>query len=103
MISTPVRFGHHRFGRPIHYLPHYVKLSPLSCACWASRIDFAAASRDLGDYVITERWRDVEQALAAETHILPIWLAWGSARSEVSNSDRNSGIFFPVESYTNHH
>lgn len=48
------------------------------------RADFVAASRDLADYVITERWRDVEQALAAETHILPIWLAWGSTRHEVS-------------------
>lgn len=43
----------------------------------------AAASRDLNDYVITERWRDVEQALTAETHIQPIWHAWGSAQNEV--------------------
>lgn len=47
--------------------------------------DFAtAASRDLNDYVITERWRDVEQALTGTTHILPIWKAWGNARNEVS-------------------
>lgn len=43
-----------------------------------------AASRDLNDYVITEKWRDVEQALPGETNILPIWVAWGNARNEVS-------------------
>lgn len=42
-----------------------------------------AASRDLNDYVITEKWRDVEQALEGEANILPIWLAWGSSRAEV--------------------
>lgn len=34
--------------------------------------------------MITERWRDVEQALPADTRILPIWNAWDSARDEVS-------------------
>lgn len=64
-----------------------------------NRIDFAAASRDLSDYVITERWRDVEQALDNDTHILPIWLAWGSTRSEVSNAYTwNSEVMFcPVD------
>lgn len=46
-------------------------------------LDFTAASRDLSDYVITERWRDVEQPLNASTKILSIWQAWGSARNEV--------------------
>lgn len=46
-------------------------------------LDFTAASRDLSDYVITERWRDVEQPLSANTKILSIWTAWGSARNEV--------------------
>lgn len=46
-------------------------------------ISDVTASRDLNDYVITEKWRDVEQALPGDTKILPIWLAWGSAQNEV--------------------
>ncbi|KAG4078638.1 hypothetical protein HA402_015228 [Bradysia odoriphaga] len=42
-----------------------------------------AVSRDLNDYVITECWRDVEQALPGETYILPIWQAWSTARNEI--------------------
>lgn len=41
------------------------------------------ASRDLNDYVITENWRDVEQALPGDTKILPIFFAWGSIKYEV--------------------
>ncbi|XP_031633406.1 uncharacterized protein LOC116347111 [Contarinia nasturtii] len=48
----------------------------------SSRVD-VTASRDLNDYVITEKWRDVEQALTGDTKILPIWMAWGSAQNEV--------------------
>lgn len=55
--------------------------------CWlaffSSSISDVAASRDLNDYVITEKWRDVEQALPANTKILPILMAWGNARHEV--------------------
>lgn len=46
-------------------------------------ISDVTASRDLNDYVITEKWRDVEQALPGDTKILPIWMAWGSVQYEV--------------------
>lgn len=35
------------------------------------------------DYVITERWRRVEQILDGRTKILKIWSAWGEAQAEV--------------------
>lgn len=35
------------------------------------------------EYVITERWRRVEQALDGRTKILKIWMAWGAEQSEV--------------------
>lgn len=50
-------------------------------------------SRDLNDYVITECWRDVEQALPGETYILPIWQAWSTARNEVSAFEWIMSIF----------
>lgn len=34
-------------------------------------------------YVITERWRRVEQVLDNKTKILKIWRAWGETKSEV--------------------
>ncbi|XP_055534345.1 ras association domain-containing protein 10 [Wyeomyia smithii] len=42
-----------------------------------------AVSRDVNDYVITERWREVEQVLSGDTRILSIWNAWGDAKNEV--------------------
>lgn len=36
-------------------------------------------------YVITERWRRVEQSLDNKTKILKIWRAWGQTKSEVSH------------------
>lgn len=36
-------------------------------------------------YVITERWRRVEQMLDNKTKILKIWKAWGETKSEVNN------------------
>ncbi|XP_059615759.1 ras association domain-containing protein 9 [Phlebotomus argentipes] len=42
-----------------------------------------AASRDVRDYVITEKWRSAEQPLSGDTLISPLWLAWGEARNEV--------------------
>lgn len=36
-------------------------------------------------YVITERWRRVEQSLDSKTKILKIWKAWGQTKSEVSH------------------
>ncbi|XP_058831271.1 uncharacterized protein LOC131689903 [Topomyia yanbarensis] len=42
-----------------------------------------AVSRDVNDYVITERWREVEQVLAGDTRVLSIWNAWGDAKNEV--------------------
>lgn len=53
-------------------------------------------SRDLNDYVITECWRDVEQALPGETYILPIWQAWSTARNEVSALDKTMSIFVRI-------
>ena len=38
---------------------------------------------NVDDYVITERWRDVEGELEGDTKILPLWQAWGTAQSEV--------------------
>ena len=40
-------------------------------------------SRDPNDYMITERWRDVEQPLSGDTRILSIWIAWGNVKNEV--------------------
>lgn len=37
----------------------------------------------LGQYVISEKWRRVEQILDAHTKVLSIWTAWGTAQSEV--------------------
>lgn len=37
----------------------------------------------LDQYVITERWRRVEQVLNSSTKVLKIWIAWGAAQSEV--------------------
>jgi hypothetical protein len=39
----------------------------------------------VNDYVITERWRRVEQVLEPRTKILKIWAAWGAEQSEVKN------------------
>lgn len=37
----------------------------------------------VNDYVITERWRRVEQVLDPRTKILKIWTAWGEEQAEV--------------------
>lgn len=37
----------------------------------------------VNEYVITERWRRMEQALDGRTKILKIWTSWGSEQSEV--------------------
>lgn len=37
----------------------------------------------VGEFVITERWRRVEQVLDPRTKILKIWTAWGAEQSEV--------------------
>ncbi|XP_037040987.1 uncharacterized protein LOC119077783 isoform X2 [Bradysia coprophila] len=42
----------------------------------------------LDQYVITERWRRVEQVLNGSTKVLKIWIAWGAAQSEVKLSLR---------------
>lgn len=42
----------------------------------------ATASQE-NQYVITERWRRVEQVLDNKTKILKIWKAWGQTKSEV--------------------
>lgn len=38
----------------------------------------------LDQYVITERWRRVEQVLNSSTKVLNIWMAWGATQSEVT-------------------
>jgi hypothetical protein len=38
----------------------------------------------VNEYVITERWRRMEQALDGRTKILKIWSSWGTEQSEVS-------------------
>jgi hypothetical protein len=50
-----------------------------SCSC----LDVAVL-RDVNDYVIIEKWRDVEQALIGNTQICSIWNAWGAAKNEVN-------------------
>lgn len=44
----------------------------------------APSSNAEHQYVITERWRRVEQLLDNKTKILKIWKAWGQTKSEVS-------------------
>lgn len=44
----------------------------------------AATAALLAQYVISEKWRSVEQILAGETKVLNIWTAWGEAQSQVS-------------------
>lgn len=43
-----------------------------------------AAPNAENQYIITERWRRVEQALDNRTKVLKIWKAWGQTKSEVS-------------------
>lgn len=38
---------------------------------------------ELSDFVITERWREMEQVLDGNMSILKIWMAWGETQSEV--------------------
>lgn len=38
---------------------------------------------NVDDYILTERWREVESELEGETQILPLWQAWGTAQKEV--------------------
>lgn len=46
-----------------------------------SKIDEVRYSVD--DYIITERWRDVESELDGNELILPIFMAWGEAQTEM--------------------
>lgn len=47
----------------------------------------------LGQYVISEKWRSVEQILAADTKVLNIWTAWGEAQSQVSIRNMSTILF----------
>lgn len=38
---------------------------------------------DIDDYIIVEKWRDVEAKLDGQTKILPLYQAWGALQSEV--------------------
>lgn len=44
----------------------------------------ADSSDSANQYVITERWRQVEQILDNSTKVLNIWTAWGETHSEVN-------------------
>lgn len=44
----------------------------------------AATANIVGKYVITERWRRVEQVLETKTRVWKIWNEWGETKSEVS-------------------
>lgn len=54
----------------------------LSDDCVAGRPGYT--SKSIKDYVITERWKKVEQVLEGRTQILKIWNAWGKAQPEVN-------------------
>lgn len=43
----------------------------------------AAASRDYGDYIITESWGGVERSYDGNMAILPVWRAWSRVHNEV--------------------
>lgn len=45
------------------------------------------SSAVLQQYVITERWRQMEQILEANSKVWKIWRAWGAAQCEVSGPD----------------
>lgn len=64
-----------------------LKSAPMSAANTATMTAAVATSLTadhLGNqYVITERWKRVEQVLDHRTRILKIWEAWGETRPEV--------------------
>lgn len=78
-------------NRVANLLIHYAIFSPLILFARNSTHLDAALSHDLRDYVITERWRDVEQPLPGNTFILALWKAWGTkcATNEVNFSPSN--------------
>jgi len=43
----------------------------------------AAASRDYGDYIITESWGGIERSYDGNMAILPVWRAWSRVHNEV--------------------
>lgn len=43
----------------------------------------------LNQYVISEKWRRVEQILSRTTKVLQIWTAWGESQSQVCYSCTN--------------
>lgn len=47
-------------------------------------IDATHTANTISQYVITERWRRVEQMLDNNTKVLKIWKAWGQTRPEVT-------------------
>lgn len=50
-----------------------------------------AVSRDLRDYVITERWGVLEQPLPGDTFILNLYRAWGTKCA--TNEVRYRGLY----------
>lgn len=46
-------------------------------------IDAELCAETVAQYVITERWRRVEQMLDNRTKVMKIWKAWGQTRQEV--------------------
>lgn len=47
-------------------------------------IDAELCAETVAQYVITERWRRVEQMLDNRTKVMKIWKAWGQTRPEVT-------------------
>lgn len=39
--------------------------------------------RDIDDYILVEKWRDVESKLEGDTKILPLLQAWGALQGEM--------------------
>lgn len=54
----------------------------------STTLDHQPPSSGLQQYVITERWRQMEQILEPKTKVWKIWRAWGQAQCEVG------GLFF---------
>lgn len=62
--------------------------SSVAAATMAATASTSAATTAAShaEYIITERWRRVEQSLDNKTKILKIWKAWGQTKSEVSHT-----------------
>ncbi|XP_036671093.3 uncharacterized protein meru isoform X1 [Drosophila suzukii] len=53
----------------------------------------AAASRDYGDYIITESWGGIERSYDGNMAILPVWRAWSRVHNELRISLKHRDNF----------